>query len=272
MSDLKVSIICACKNRNKPLYASIGSWLLKEEVHEVIITDWSSEEQVYPMTNLDRRVKVIRVNDQKYFNQPQPLNLAASIATGDYILKFDSDYFFNPYEEYNFFDMYKIDENSFLCGIADYDSDSRTKEPIFYYLRGLMYVSRENFIKVGGYNESESKYYGNEDDELIGRLKKMGLHQKNIKQDYTIFHIPHTDKKRVENFEGFHTDKQMKNEVHTMLSQSFSGDQLKWQEEYVLAQRHIYRNKQEYDQKYVSAKIKWQLDKIEDQYYKAQKI
>ena len=59
-------------------------------------------------------------SDKEYFNQPQPLNLAASIATGDYILKFDVDHVLNPY--YNFFETYPIDDNNFLSGSPDWES------------------------------------------------------------------------------------------------------------------------------------------------------
>ena len=114
---MKVSIITACKNRTQALYASIGTWLLKKEVHEVIIVDWSSDNPIFEITNLDDRVKVIRVDNEKYFNMPQPLNLAASIATGDAILTMGTDYFFNPYDDYNFFERYAIDDTSFVCGL-----------------------------------------------------------------------------------------------------------------------------------------------------------
>jgi len=103
---MNVSIIAACKNRRKALEISLRSWLMFEEVKEVIITDWSSDESINDLADLDSRVKIITVSDKEYFNQPQPLNLAASIATGDYILKFDVDHVLNPY--YNFFETYSM--------------------------------------------------------------------------------------------------------------------------------------------------------------------
>tara|TARA_Y100000004_G_C8941714_1_gene424458 strand:+ start:340 stop:1152 length:813 start_codon:yes stop_codon:yes gene_type:complete len=269
---MKVSIICACKNRAEPLYASIKSWLLKKEICEVIIVDWSSDESISDIINLDSRIKVIRVNGEKYFNMPEPLNLAASVATGDALLTMATDYFFNPYDEYNFFKRYPIDDTSFVCGMSDYNSDPRTYEPIFYYLRGLLYVSRKNFLEVGGYREGESKYYGNEDDELIDRLKKSGLEKKLIDQSYTIFHIPHTDKKRIENFEGYHTDKNMNHAVHSELSKKYSGQQLEWQCEYVIAQRHIRKNLEKYTKTSNFKNTKWDINKISDQYYDAKKL
>ena len=101
---MSISLICACKNRDESLKVSLSSWILKEEITEIIIVDWSSDNSLSYLSEWDDRIKIITVQNQKYFNQPQPLNLAASIAKGDYILKVDTDYLFNPY--YNFFDNY----------------------------------------------------------------------------------------------------------------------------------------------------------------------
>ena len=105
---MNVSVICACKNRIKPLTIALHSWLLCDEIKEIIIVDWSSDESISYLTKIDSKIKVISVPDKEYFNQPQPLNLAASITTGDYILKFDSDHVINPY--WSFFSTYSIDD------------------------------------------------------------------------------------------------------------------------------------------------------------------
>ena len=221
---MTISLICACKNRNEPLQISLSSWLLRPEITEIIIVDWNSQESLASLTKLDKRIKVITVQNEKYFNHPQPLNLAASIATGDYILKVDCDYILSPY--YDFFDTYSIDENSFLSGyhncknydyfngqsyVIDKNSMSlgeiteylNAYNPIFKYLIGLLFVSRHNFIKIGGYNENLGKYYAYEDDDIFHRLRVLGLTEKKLDFNYNILHIPHPDKKRTENFEGY---------------------------------------------------------------------
>jgi glycosyltransferase involved in cell wall biosynthesis len=269
---MKVSIICACKNREKPLYASIGSWLLKKEVHEVIIVDWSSNEPLHPLTKLDSRVKVIRVDGEKYFNMPEPLNLAASVATGDALLTMATDYFFNPYAEYNFFDAYPIDDKTFIGGTDTTLSGRLYGEPIFKYLMGVMYVTKENFDKVGGYREVSKDYFGNEDYDLNERLKMIGLKQIGIDQNYTIFHIPHTDRKRIENFKSYNEDHQFREEVFNSLSQSFSGDELQWQFDYIMSQRLLQQSKESLIQNIDDKKVDWELVKFNDQLYKAKKV
>jgi hypothetical protein len=290
---MTISLICACKNRNESLKISLTSWLLKKEITEIIIVDWSSDEPLASFTKLDKRIKVITVQNQKYFNQPQPLNLAASIATGDYILKVDCDYVFNPY--YDFFDTYSIDENSFLSGyhncknydyfngqsyVIDKNSMSlgeiteylNAYSPIFKYLIGLLFVSRHNFIKIGGYNENLGKYYAYEDDDIFHRFRVLGLTEKKLDFNYNILHIPHPDKKRTENFEGYnplHINELMYN------MEGSTEEEKKWNAEYLLSLKHIDENRKIApltDNYYTIPLTEWNLQKIDEQNYYAHKI
>jgi len=130
---MSISLICACKNRIKPLLISLQSWLLCDEIKEIVIVDWSSDEPIKDITNLDSRIKRVRVNDQQFFNQPQPLNLALKLCTQEDVIKVDSDYVFNPY--WNFFESYFVDETSFVCGDVDLEPNNVSVEPYFKYLR-----------------------------------------------------------------------------------------------------------------------------------------
>ena len=270
---MTVSLICACKNRNHSLRVSLSSWLLFKEITEIIIVDWSSDESLNHLVDFDSRIKIITVPNEKYFNQPQPLNLAASISTGEYILKVDTDYILNPY--YNFFETYKVDQNSFLCGQNDYKEIEINSSPYFNHLRGLLYVSKNNYIKIGGYNENNIKHYAYEDDEIVHRLELLGLEKKKVCYNHNIIHIPHSDKKRLENFEAYHTDKNLEDTIRKMLSPNFSGQELEWQVEYVLSQQHIEINRQKSLEQitdyYHKSSIIWDISKINEQLYMAQK-
>ena len=290
---MKISLICACKNRNEALQIALSSWLLRPEIVEIIIVDWSSDESLAPLTKLDKRIKIITVLNQKYFNQPQPLNLAASIATGDYILKVDCDYIFSPY--YNFFDTYQIDENTFVSGkhniknyevfngeqyVVDKDNMSllelveyvNSYSPIFKHLIGLLFVSRKNFMKIGGYNENLGKYYAYEDDEIFHRFRVLGLQEKKLNFDYNVLHIPHSDKKRTENFEGYNSQ-QLNNIKESLIVE---GDDVKeWNAQYLLAMEHIENNKKIApltSNYYVNPITKWNIQQIDKQNYYANRI
>ena len=289
---MNISLICACKNRYKPLRVSLTSWLLYDEIKEIIIVDWDSDESLNHLSEIDDRIKIVTVSDQKYFNQPQPLNIAASLATQEYILKVDCDYILNPY--HNFFENYSVNQNNFVSGHHDHTSpeyiDPKTGRAMFdktnmstddlltyvnsyshffKYLTGMLLVSRENFIKVGGYNENFGKYYAFEDDEICDRLKLLGLEQQKIKYDYNWIHIPHPDKKRFENFEGFYETGQ-KEEL-----ESLENGPVKWQTEYYFSQCHVNENKKMFSnpkEYFVDKKTKWNIQQIDDQHYYAEKI
>ena len=216
---MSVSIITACRNRVKPLSISIASWIQFDEVDEIIITDWNSDEPIDHLTRLSKKIKVIRVNNEPYFNQPQPLNLAASLVKTECLLKLDNDHLLNPY--FNFFDTYKISDDSFVSGC---NGGQRGMDAYFLYpLWGLLYVNSEVFKKVGGYNENMGKYYAVEDDELSVRLISYGLKPSSIDvQKFTALHIAHTDKDRVKNFESFESI----NNIVSQTKKDLNTDQL----------------------------------------------
>lgn len=290
---MNVSLICACKNRYDALRVSLASWLAFDEIKEIIIVDWSSDNPITDLLDLDDRIKIIEVPNQKYFNQPQPLNLALSQATGDYILKVDSDYIINPY--YNFFDKYTPGDGEFLSGKSSYDPpetyDSNTGgylvpfglmqveqirdycnnySPWFMYLTGLCFAKRQDLLNVGGYNENLGKYYSYEDDELFQRLVVYGLKQNKIFCDHYLTHIPHQDIKRVENFEGF--DPLERQSIMDQMNGKYPEDQISAQAEYALASFHTRCNKDiiaEVTEYRVNNSTKWNIVKIDDNLYRA---
>ena len=296
-----VSIICSCKNRSEALKINLLSWLNYKEIKEVIIVDWSSDESIEYLLDYDYRVKLIVVPGQEYFNQPQPLNLALSQATGDYILKLDTDYLLNPY--FSFFDFYdQLDDTNYICGryknaISEetfYEKHITTGNglcgtewthednhkyvksylPIYKYLFGLLFITRKNLLEIGGYNEVLNKYYAYEDDEICDRLELFGLTQIKIDYDDTLIHLPHSDRKRIENFEGISKEKE--DQMRYNLGAYYSGSELEWQLDYALATLHIQMNKEEHEKvsNYkVKNKVFWNLKEIiKDRYFEAKMV
>lgn len=290
-----VSIICACKNRYEALIISLNSWLIHEEIKEIIIVDWSSDKPIGHLTKLDPRIKVITVPNKTYFNQPQPLNLAATFATGEYILKMDCDYIINPY--YNFFEKYSLKEKSFVSGRSKILDESRQffdeksqayyvswhdmtiqeqreyfsgSSPFHKFLIGLLYIKREYFNDVGGFNENLGECYAYEDGELFDRLQLFGLEEIKLEIDSNLIHIAHDNKKRVEHFIGLPEQEQVEKEIRYNLSHEHSGQELEWQAEYAMTQRHIQYNKLKIgkiENPYVESKTKWKIDQVDEQNY-----
>ncbi len=197
----------------------MASWMQFDEVEEIIVTNWNSDEPIDHLTILSEKVKIINVKDEPYFNQPQPLNLAASLVKSEYLLKLDCDHILNPY--FNFFDFHKIEEKSFITG-----SNNLLQGLDFEFLHplwGLLYVKTQIFKEIGGYNESMGKYYAAEDDELAARLISYGLNPVLIdSQKLSALHIPHSNKERVKNFESFESITKILSEF----GKDFVGDDL----------------------------------------------
>ena len=283
---MSVSIISACKNRSKALAVSMASWMQLSEVDEILVTNWDSENSIDHLTVLSEKVKIINVKNEPHFNQPQPLNLAASLVKSEYLLKLDCDHILNPY--FNFFDFHEIDENSFVSGsnklLSGMDFD------FLHPLWGLLYVKTEIFKKLGGYNERMGKYYAVEDDELAVRLISYGLNPVLIDaQKLSALHIPHSDKDRVKNFESFESISQILSEF----GKDFVGDDLytymaklckeKNHNVYPISSRMMeildLEEKTEYSEVinvdvdwYSEPIYKWKVTQVNDQIYEAVKI
>ena len=188
----EVSVICSVMDRESILELSLYSWLKFEEIKEIIICDWSSTRSLFSLAKKDNRIKIIRVEGERNFNISASFNLASDMCQCSEILKLDVDYFLNPY--YNFFDFYEINENCFLTGTWKYEI------PTLMYLNGMIYIKKENFQKVNGYREDLASY-GHEDTDLYERLQKqLDLKHLVMENNHIVFHIPHEDSKRSENY------------------------------------------------------------------------
>jgi hypothetical protein len=285
---MTISVISACKNRVDALSISVSSWILFDEIDEIVIVDWNSDKSAKYLTELSNKIKVITVPNEQYFNQPQPLNLAAKISTGNNILKLDADTILNPY--YNFFDHYKVDETNFVTGIykqninfvhqpnASAKKPHRCLEPIW----GTLYLTRENYFKIGGYNENMDEYVAWEDNEIVARLVLLGLEHTRIEHHLnTIMSIPHGYKERIENFKAYNEKKSLEILVRKKFKEKYSLDEgdntIDKNIHKILLEKHnrincdLYKPKQK-DAFYVKPVIEWDIEQVGSQHYIAQKI
>ena len=149
-----------------------------------------------------------------------------------------------------------------------------TYNSFYRYLVGILYVRKEDFDAVGGYNEKLGDCYAYEDDEICQRLEVFLDLKKNKYHvnSYEFIHLPHGDNKRIENFKGFTDQKDYEQLVHDKNKDLYSGDFLKWQIEYALSEKHTELNKHmigkvlEYK---VENKTEWKISNIDDQNYYA---
>ena len=184
-------IVCAAMNRESILKVSLTSWLQCKGVSEIVIVDWASQNSLKYLEDLDPRIKVVRVEDQKYFNLGKAYNLGFNNSSCDKILKLDVDYIINPY--YSLFDeLPKIKKGNFVTGdwrCKDIDNNAG----FIQYLNGFLYIYRDSFYKGRGYSNFEN--YGWDDDDLYNKLQDAGLERvvMDLSTRKYIYHNPHED-------------------------------------------------------------------------------
>jgi hypothetical protein len=180
--DIGISAFTACKDRNENLYVAIESWINCESIDEIIVLDWSSNDVV---EYNHHKVKVYRVEGENNWCLSEAFNLAARLTTRNEICKLDCDYVIDK----DFFVNKALVNKRFYRGdeeLADNDNDR--------YINGFLYLRREDFFSVGGYNENITTY-GYDDTDIHERLLRAGLNAVSVDASM-IKHIEHDDSHR----------------------------------------------------------------------------
>ena len=227
MSHAQISCIVPVKNRTDRIKPCLESWYKVEEIKEVVIVDWSSDvpiiEDAYVRENLGEKLKVVRVEQEQYFDRCKALNLAYRYTDSNnmLLLRIDIDYILKDkswlkHVQYNKAGMLS---KHFIATIS-------AATP---YLAGLVLVNKCDFEP--GYNENMLAMWGHEDTDLNERIKKSGarLQAFTSATDY-VFHAPHGDEMRLK-----HAD-------IDMLSKHVSPEDLqtdKWKDAAILLNKTI---------------------------------
>lgn len=199
-----ISIIYACMNREKNLMESIRSWMGVKMISEYVVVDWSSGVPLYENDEMRlwvkrRRIRLVRVDGERHFSLSRAYNLGfRSSVKNKIIFKCDSDY---KNIDASWMRLLSIDKNRELTSyfmIGHY---------IFCQpMTGLLIINKRHFEY---YNENFNGW-GIDDLDLHDRVmsKYKGLEKViffNVR-DY-IYHIPHGDKERMENYSEEFRDK-----------------------------------------------------------------
>ncbi len=185
-----ISIINASKNRNKNLKKALSSWLKHKEISEIILVDWDCDVPLRESLKdflEDKRIIIIRVDNQTNWALSKAFNLAASFVTKNKILKLDADIILKD----DFFEKHILKENIFYRGNL-----LLAREPNETHLNGVLFLYSKDFYESGGYNEM-IKTYGYDDTDLYLRLSSVNkLKPKDFNFD-TLIHIKHDDENRI---------------------------------------------------------------------------
>lgn len=164
-----VSLIAACKDRRESVELAIASWESVEGIDEMVVVDWSSKESWDGMLRLQGmvssgRTSLVRVEDAGDWVLSRAYNLAARVATGNYLLRVDCDTHLDP----DFLDVHPPPGAGKYYTVAW----GTEREDIETRLRGVWFARKSDFEKAGGYDERITQY-GYEDTDLYGRLDRV---------------------------------------------------------------------------------------------------
>lgn len=190
-----LSITTGCHNRLDFLKRALRTWLVTVEPDEIVVVDWGNSTPLHESLDEfsgDPRLVIVRAADQKTWKNAKCHNLELQIATGDLILRLDSDCLIAP----SFFAAHPMEIGLFRTvswhALSDIDTTS---------LAGTLYAYRSDVLAANGYNE-RLVHYGCEDEDLYSRMTALGLRRSGLDTS-TLRHISHSDHQRFENLEVF---------------------------------------------------------------------
>jgi len=197
-----ISCILALKNRTDRLEQMLPTWTKIPLIKDFVIVDWDSKQPIINNKVLIKQmqeynIKVIRVENQKYYYRCLALNLASQYTdpSNKVLLKLDVDYI-NLNESWLKYQNINNGElvNYFITGCASFYLGSM----------GFLLVNKKDFGK--GYNENLMPIWGYEDEDLYNRLLAKKIEVKNWWQEFKslqriiffdikryMYHINHDD-------------------------------------------------------------------------------
>ena len=89
-SSMTISIVTRCMDRRSFLEQSLPTWL-PLPIREIIIVDWGMLEPLDDLCNLDPRITILHVPNQKYFDAGRAINTGVDYAASDLIFHIDAD-------------------------------------------------------------------------------------------------------------------------------------------------------------------------------------
>jgi hypothetical protein len=197
-----ISLVIGVKNRFDPLKLCLHSWINQTAIQDIVIVDWDSQDldKTY-LQNLDDRIRIVQFKDEPQYHIAKVINECIKNAKYEHIIKCDVDYIANPY--------YQLEQWLDLNWEKEFMTGSWTQKTLdndmgfMQYLNGLMICKKKHIEGVGMYDERYTEY-GLEDSDLYDRLtEKLKLIRKiipNSRNFVPIYHNPHMDYKRTENY------------------------------------------------------------------------
>lgn len=166
---------------------------------EIVLLDYNSSDglEAWARRHLPEwieagRLVYYRTTEPTWFHHSHARNLAVRLATGEIVCTVDADNFTGP--DFAHYVNERFDRHERIHLRPDYDGAHVRLRDAF----GRICVRREDFLRVGGYDEQLVEY-GYEDVDLCHRLEKAGLEPRFIEDERFLRYIDHGNRERVGN-------------------------------------------------------------------------
>ena len=211
---METSLVVGVKNRASHFLQTFPFMISQVgEDYELVIVDFYSEDNLYEIFQKEhdirketisqnlKQIKYVKVSENLKYNPRKVKNLGAKVSSGKKIAFTDADVFLSM--DYVSFWSSKVKEKKTFLATRSQDTRAsmpRRISPEINY--GNIIVSSKDFYEIGGWDESNSRY-GGDDDDLCHRLKLYGLREINPmdSQDSRHYSILHGDELRLNEFE-----------------------------------------------------------------------
>lgn len=201
----KISFCITCMNRLDHLKKTLRKNIKQNSDYpnlEFVLLDYNSADdlQNWVFKNFKSEMKSGRLvyyktTKPKYFQMANAKNISHSLATGDIVCNLDADNFTG--KDFSFYINSVMQLSQDVIGL---------QRENFRYIPfhisdcgGRIFLSKENFLKLGGYNEKFIGW-GNEDIEFKKRAEILGLKIVDIPLDF-LKAISHNSKLRTKNMD-----------------------------------------------------------------------
>lgn len=201
-TQLKISFCTVCMNRLHHLKQTLPVNLQANASYqdlEFVLLDYNSTDGLEEWIKCELeeyiqsgRLVYYKTTEPKYFHRSHSRNMVFKLATGDVVCNIDADNFTGKDFAHYLNAQFTTDKNIFVAA----DTSNR-----HYFIRdvcGRICLRKEDFDAIGGFDEY-MEGYGDEDRDLINRLKLLGRQEIIILDRRFLTAIKHSDMERVQN-------------------------------------------------------------------------
>lgn len=163
-----ISLVSACRNRAEDFRRALKSWLVCDEISEIVIVDWTSDiplaEELTRHAIQDSRIRIFRVHSETQWIMSQAFNVGFRAAGHEFILKADAGIAIDA----GFFENLEKPKDGFVTLGPIMPPTGREN------CDGLFLAKRADLFRVNGYNEFLTSTGWNDED-LFSRLQEKEL-------------------------------------------------------------------------------------------------